>query len=205
MQRRGQWERARNLWHQTAMALPGCGLGDRLPSYDASWRRPRHRSFGLDGDEAPDPNRGSALDHGIEVGVREDRLEERDADLGLALDRSIREDASHHAPTAHLDHLDLVFRSVGNGDAVLTGANAKHAGQVVTLGACDDDLAIGRFGYVNERPEHARPSYPPGRRRRKPPGSPLYSPAWLRSSADRRCTARRFARPPCRCGAWVAL
>src|SRR6184192_4095119 len=187
------------------MALLRRGGRDRLPSRQPLWRRPRDRSFGLDGDEALDSDRGATLDHGVEVRVRQHRLEERDADRGFALDRSIGDDAPDDAPAANLDHLDLVFRSVGDGDTVLTGANAKHAGQVVTLGARDDDPAVGHLRLVDERPEHARPSYRPGRRRRKPLGAPLYSPAWERSSGDRRCTARRFAWPPCRCGAWAEL
>src|SRR5205807_7984383 len=102
------------------MALLGRRGRDRLPSRQPLRRRPRYRAVGLDGDEALDPDRGAGLDHGVEVRVREHRLEESDADAGFALDGSLTDDAPDDAPAAHLGHLDLVFRSVGNGDAPLT-------------------------------------------------------------------------------------
>src|SRR5438067_2341551 len=142
------------------MALLRRGGRDRLPSRQPLWRRARHRSFGLDGDEALHPDRGAGLDHGVEVRVREHRLEERDAALGFALDGSLGDDAPDDPPAAHVDDLDVVFGSLGNGDAVLTRANAKHAGQMVTLEARDDDAAIGHRAGVDERPEH--PGHPSG-------------------------------------------
>src|SRR2546423_12953825 len=124
------------------MALLGRRGGDRLPPRQPLWRWPCHRSFGLDGDEALDPDRGAGLDHGVEVRVRQQRLEKRNGNGGFALDRSIGDNAPDDPAVAHLDDLDLVFRSLGNGDAALTGANPKHAGQMVTLEARDDDTAI---------------------------------------------------------------
>src|ERR1700737_1091562 len=137
------------------MALLGGGAGARLPARQPLRRRSGNRTLGLDRDEPPDPDRGAALDHGVEVRVRQHRLQKRDSHLGLTLNRSIADDPPNDATAVHLNDLDLVFRPLGNGDAALSWANPKHTRQVMTLGASNSDAATGYVRCLDERPEHA--------------------------------------------------
>src|SRR5260370_11176436 len=125
------------------MALLGGRLRDRTPARQPRRRRPGNRPIGLDGDEAPDPDRGAALDHGVEVRVRQHRLQQRDSHAGLALHRSLPDDSPNNPTTSHLDALELGFGSTGNSDTALPWADPKDARQVVTLRARDNDPATG--------------------------------------------------------------
>src|SRR5260370_1030113 len=87
------------------MALRGGRLRDRTPARQPRRRRPGNRPIGLDGDEAPDPDRGAALDHGVEVRVRQHRLQQRDSHAGLALHRALPDDSPNNPTTSHLDAL----------------------------------------------------------------------------------------------------
>src|ERR1700737_3589570 len=160
------------------MALLGGGAGDRLPARQPLRRRSGNRTLGLDRDEPPDPDRGAALDHGVEVRVRQHRLQKRDSNLGLTLNWSNADDPPNDATAVHLNDLDLVFRSLGYGDATLSWANAQHTRQGVSLRASYHDPATGDSGCLDEGPEQCRPMLSARWGERKPAGAALYSRAY---------------------------
>src|ERR1700737_5572452 len=185
------------------MALLGGGAGDRLPARQPLRRRSGNGTLGLARDEPPAPAPGAAPDHGVEVRVRQHRLQKRDSHLGLTLNWSNADDPPNDATAVYLNDLDLVFRSLGYGDATLSWANAQHTRQVVSLRASYHDPATGDSGCLDEGPEQCRPMLSARWGERKPAGAALYSRAWGRSSLDQCCSERPSGRPPSLCGAWA--
>jgi hypothetical protein len=127
------------------MALFGGRAGDGLPARQPLRRRSGNRPLGLDGDEASNADRGAALDHGVEVRVRQHRLQERDLQAGLALHRSLPDNSPNHPTRGYLDNLELVFGSIRNRDTALPWADPKDARQVVTRSAGNNDPATDEF------------------------------------------------------------
>src|SRR5438309_11749278 len=137
------------------MALLCRRLRDRLPPHKSAGRRAPDRARGLNSDEPSDSDRGPALDHGIEIRVRQHRLEQRDRNGRLAASGPLTEDATNHALALDFDHLELIFVAVRNGDTALAGTHAEDPRQVMTLFAVDPDRAARDLRRFDERPEHA--------------------------------------------------
>ena len=104
--------------------------------------RPADRPGCLDGDETADPHGRACLDHGIEVGVWQNRLEERYRDVRFAPDRSVSPDPGHHSATDGLDHLELVLAAVRDCHPTLPGMDPENPGKVMPLRATDGDPTV---------------------------------------------------------------
>ena len=127
------------------MALLGGGSGDHLPAREPGGRRPAHRPRGLHRDKTTDAHRRPTFDDGIEVGVWQNRLQQRDRRARLPLGGPVADDPAHHPPAFDLNHLEIVFTATGNRDPALAAMDAQNPGEVMTLWPSDADLPVGQL------------------------------------------------------------
>src|SRR2546421_6954949 len=124
------------------MALLRRGLRDRSPARLPPGRWAGDRAARLDGDNGSNPDRGRGFDHRIEIGVRQNRLQQGHRGARLAACGPLADHAGDDTLAVDLDHLELVFEPATNGHPALTRSDAEDAREVMALFAVDPNLSL---------------------------------------------------------------